>query len=392
MSRILLITHEASRSGAPRVAELVARSLVERGDQVQVISRRPGPLLTDFERVAPARTELLWRVRRRLWDLPGAPGRAVALAVDTVCALLTILAARPDLVYVNSTSAAVYLRPARWLRRPVVLHVHESGPLAEQFLAKVRRPGTNGSLKRADRAQMARENAPTGHKWLSRATLIACSPSVYDDLVAAGASDVVLLPSVPDDERVLTLAEKEPDSPYRDAELVVGCCGTVEHRKGVDLWLDAARKVLAEVPELPVRFVWVGAGRPPAGLDPDEPIEFVGAVANPYAHVRRWAVATLPSRDDPFPLVVVESMLVGTPMVAFAVGGVPDQLGATGVLVPAEDVDAFARAVVRLLRNADERTSMGALAAERARQEFSGRAFAERVGAIVRTTTAEATR
>ncbi len=46
---------------------------------------------------------------------------------------------------------------------------------------------------------------------------------------------------------------------------------------------------------------------------------------------------------------------------------------------------------VRLLRYPDERTSMGSLAAERARQEFSGRAFTERVGAIVQTTMGEGT-
>ena len=46
--RVLLVTHEASRSGAPRVAVLVARALVEQGHSVRVLSRAPGPLLADF--------------------------------------------------------------------------------------------------------------------------------------------------------------------------------------------------------------------------------------------------------------------------------------------------------------------------------------------------------
>ena len=72
-------------------------------------------------------------------------------------------------------------------------------------------------------------------------------------------------------------------------------------------------------------------------IPPHDPavVEFVGPRANPYPHMRRFDVATLPSRDDPFPLVVLEAMLLGTPVVAFAVGSVADQIGSAGVIVPA---------------------------------------------------------
>ena len=116
--RVLLVTHEASRSGAPRVALLVARSLVEQGHSVEIVSRAPGPLVPEFAAAAATSIEFLHRVRRRLWRIRGI--RHLAYVVDTLLAAVTLIRRRPDLVYVNSTAAAIYLRPARWLGRPAV--------------------------------------------------------------------------------------------------------------------------------------------------------------------------------------------------------------------------------------------------------------------------------
>ena len=84
----------------------------------------------------PTSLEVLTRVRRRLWRTRGLS--RVAWLVDTLLALATIARRRPDLVYVNSSAAAVYLRPARLLRRRTLLHVHESGSLTAEFLARAR--------------------------------------------------------------------------------------------------------------------------------------------------------------------------------------------------------------------------------------------------------------
>lgn len=369
MVRVLLVSHEASRSGAPRVAAMVARTLVGAGHEVVVLSRTPGPLLADLEAAAPTSVEPLHRVRRRLRRTRGLG--LVAHLVDTVLATATLVRRRPDLVYVNSTAAAVYLRPALWLRLPTVLHVHESGTVATSFLVRDRAP-----------------------RRLRGVTLVACSPSVEEDLLALtgrDADDVLLVPSVPDGDEVLRLAAEAPDRPYGTDELVVGCCGSVEPRKGPDLWVEAAAKVRAAVPDRAVRFVWIGdlAGDVPGAVAAGA--EFNGPSANPYPHLRRFDVATLPSRDDPFPLVVLESMLLGTPVVAFDVGGVAQQVGETGRLVPAQDVDAFAEAVTDLLVDGAERTRLGVEAAARVDALYSSRTFAAHLDDVVRLATTDPT-
>lgn len=359
--RVLLVSHEASRSGAPRVAAMVARTLVAAGHQVSVVARSPGPLLADLEASAPTAVEPLHRVRRRLWRTRGLRGTAHLL--DTVLAVVRLLVRRPDLVYVNSTAAAAYLRPALRLGIPVVLHVHESGEVATTFLT--------------------RDRAPRG---LPGMTLVACSPSVRADLAVLtdrSPEDVVLLPSVPDDDAVRRLAQEAPDLTYRPDELVVGCCGSVEPRKGPDLWVESAALVRAALPDLRLRFVWLGdvTGQVPGAAEAKA--EFAGPTANPYPHMRRFDIATLPSRDDPFPLVVLEAMLLGTPVVAYDVGGVSQQVGEAGRVVPAGDVAAFAAALVDLLEDEPARDRLGTAAASRVDALYSSRTFAARLDEVV---------
>ena len=61
--------------------------------------------------------------------------------------------------------------------------------------------------------------------------------------------------------------------------------------------------------------------------------------------------ALLSSRWENFPHLVVEALAVGTPVIATAVGGVPEVVrdGENGLLVPAGDPDALAAAIRRLL-------------------------------------------
>lgn len=355
MSRVLLVSHEASRTGAPRIAALVGRGLVEQGHRVHIVSQRPGPLVADFAEIAPTRVPPMWRVLRRLWSRPGRVRARVAYLLEIGTALAVVAAHRPDVVYVNSTSSAGYVRAATLLRRPAVLHVHESAEVLRGFLARV---GIDG---------------PPG----GRVRLVACSPSVIDALVATGAArdDVDLLLSIPDALRVVGSSPAPDPSAPNATTVVVGCVGAVEHRKGVDLWLRVAELLLATAAPGSLRFVWVGEGEPPAGAAARPDVEFTGHCANPSAAMAAFDIMTLPSRDDPFPLVVMEAMLLGKPVVAFDVGGVAHQVGDAGVLVPPEDVAAFAREVAGLVTDVRRRRELGRRGSERASTVFSWATF-----------------
>lgn len=69
--------------------------------------------------------------------------------------------------------------------------------------------------------------------------------------------------------------------------------------------------------------------------------------------IREAMLMVLPSREEAFGLIIPEAMACGTPVVASAVGGIPDVMtdGETGLLVRAEDVDGLLVAVRTLTEN-----------------------------------------
>lgn len=83
-------------------------------------------------------------------------------------------------------------------------------------------------------------------------------------------------------------------------------------------------------------------------------------------------IFVLPSKWEGNPLSVMEAMATGLPVVATAVGGVPELVeeGVSGFLTPNEDADAFTNALQRLVDNAELRRRMGEAALRRAREKF----------------------
>jgi len=97
----------------------------------------------------------------------------------------------------------------------------------------------------------------------------------------------------------------------------------------------------------------------------DETIRFVGYEPNAATLMRAFDVYCLPSRFEGMPLSLIEAMALGVPAVATKVGGTPEVLtdGADGLLVPSEDPEALANALLELLADPERRASLGAAAA-----------------------------
>jgi len=95
-------------------------------------------------------------------------------------------------------------------------------------------------------------------------------------------------------------------------------------------------------------------------------------------------VVVLPSVHEQFGQVLIEGMACGLPVIAVDNHGpatIVDD-GETGLLVPPDDEEAMAEALVRIVTDADARTRMGELAYERSRARYSWPALAERVARV----------
>ncbi len=126
--------------------------------------------------------------------------------------------------------------------------------------------------------------------------------------------------------------------------------------------------VLAEaVASLPfeARFLIAGEGSLRPALDGRPRVTLLG-VRSDIADVLASAdVFALASDYEGHPIALLEAMAAGLPVVATAVGGVPEMVGDAGLLVPPRDVPALAGALERLHRDADLRAELGRKARER---------------------------
>ncbi|WP_367131815.1 glycosyltransferase family 4 protein [Saccharothrix sp. HUAS TT1] len=150
------------------------------------------------------------------------------------------------------------------------------------------------------------------------------------------------------------------------------CVASVTPRKGHDVLLAA----LAEVADLPWTCAFVGPVRTPARTQVEElvdrsglrdRIELVGPLTG-AALDRAYATAdlfVLASRAETYGMVVTEALARGVPVIA---SSAPDALGGGGLLLPAGDVPAFARALRRWLTDDGWRRDLRGRALSRRRE------------------------
>ena len=100
-----------------------------------------------------------------------------------------------------------------------------------------------------------------------------------------------------------------------------------------------------------------------------EKVSFLDNQTNVYPFLQKADIFLMPSKFEGMPMTIIEAMGTGLPIVASAVGGVPDMLedGKSGMLVPC-DPDAVAGAVLQLLTRDDLRRELGSNALAGSRQ------------------------
>ena len=113
---------------------------------------------------------------------------------------------------------------------------------------------------------------------------------------------------------------------------------------------------------------------------------FLGRVS-PVAEVyERNAIVVVPSRGEGFGMVALEAAERGRPAIVSRVGGLPEIVadGETGVVVPPEDPETLAAAIVALARDPGRVRSFGSAARARALGSFSEGAAADGIDAVYR--------
>jgi glycosyltransferase involved in cell wall biosynthesis len=387
--RILFVSHQASRTGAPLMLLQFLRWLRENTPlEFSVLLMRSGELATEFAEVAPVAlfegdppdASRVLRVMRRLGGA-GELLKPFAESMSPVERAVRVRARRaavrdlqrrafdvkpPDLVYLNSVGSCGALSVIPESTR-VLTHVHELS-LSLRDLRRARPDFFAEMLSRTD-AYIAASHAV-------RAALIT-DYAVSSNRIDVCHSFIPIEAAPPDQLRVAAeWREKLALSPHT---LVVGSVGTIGWLKGADLFIQVAKRtidLLAGNKE--VVFVWIGAegdwwedavrhdlGR----LGLDERVRFLPAMPDASSAVELFDVFALTSRSDSYPLSCLEAAARAKPVVCFDAGGMTEFLEPEERLVmPYLDIDTMAARICELLAKPSERQLIGEALARRVRQ------------------------
>lgn len=159
-------------------------------------------------------------------------------------------------------------------------------------------------------------------------------------------------------------------------EPLILAVGRLVNVKGFDVAVRALAQVQQAAPG--VRLVIVGDGPERAALQglahacAAGMVTFTGALGRGDVsdYMRRAAVCVVPSRNEALGLTALEAMACGTPVVASDVGGLPEVVshGGTGLLVPPDDPEALAGALLDVLTAPDASRARATQALSQARR------------------------
>ena len=160
---------------------------------------------------------------------------------------------------------------------------------------------------------------------------------------------------------------------------VAGLVANIRGSKGHDVFLEAARLVLRQVPD--ARFLVVGDGvgfddvrARVGGLGLEHAVIMTGFRRDVPEVIAALDVLVLPSlRSEATSQVILQAMALGTPVVASAIGGSPEVVrhGETGQLVPPNDAAALAAAIVATVRDPGRAHAMARTAQAFVRERLS---------------------
>lgn len=363
--QILFIGHDASRTGAPASLLKIIRWLKDNANATPVIVLgKSGPLLDQYQALGETivysphiESGTTWSLIRTL------RGRLYHIAQRSH--LLHVLSRiNPSCIFNNTGVNGRLVAELKGLFNvPVISRI----PELEAFM---RRNKQNGGL--IDVLSLSDH-------------FLAVSESVKRNLVkhhGVGEESITVVHGACD-EPVADRGEGSLRRQFgiRESDTLICGCGTMDWRKGFDLFLQVAHWVCSREGRLDIKFVWVGGPiRDSDAIEYDYEVENLGLnncffrtgqISSTSDVFAQCDIFFLSSREDPFPLVMLEASRQALPVVFFKGSGGADEFveGSMGRGVQMLDVPEAAQAIIEYA-NLPEICRRDGLAAQARSLEF----------------------
>ncbi|MEI7857934.1 MAG: glycosyltransferase [Methanomicrobiales archaeon] len=308
--------------------------------------------------------------------------------------ILDLLPEHPDILHAHNLHGGYFdLRALPWLTHqiPTVLTLHDawllSGHCAHSFTCERWKTGC-GNCPDLSIYPAIRRDA-TSHNWQQKdeiyknSRLCVVTPCQW---LMDKVNESILKPGIVASKVIPNGVDLNIYHPanQRDARLELGLpidakiLIFVANGIRKNIWKDyrTLQSTLAEIVTSGMNVLCLALGEraPPAHFGEVE-IRFVTQIRDPEKVARYYQAADLyihPARAETFPTTILEALACGIPVVASAVGGIPEQIveGKTGFLVPVGDAQLMAKRIMQLLADDAYRQQMGRQAADDAARRF----------------------
>lgn len=352
--RVMLVITELDPGGAERVVHDLAVRLDRARFAPRVVSLDAGRgAIGDALRAADVPVEGLNVWRRNPW--------ACAKRLNEV-----IEAHRPDILHTHLIHANLAGRLAvRGRARPVVIsHVH-----TVEWRRRPWHHWFDAWTARHCRLELCVSQTVRDHQ-AARTGL----PDDFFRVVRNGIDLARFRQATPSETEPVVVAVGHLRSAEKGFDVLLRAWATVQHA------VPTARLVIAgDGPERP-RLERLRVALPDGGAS----VRLAGYVEDVPGLLASASVACVPSRSEGLPLAPMEAMASGLPVVASRIGAIEELIddGVHGVLVPRDDVDALASALVGLLTDRQRREDCGEQAKRRASEAFGIDRMVEQVQQI----------
>ncbi|SFQ18706.1 glycosyltransferase family 4 protein [Parafilimonas terrae] len=323
MKHILFIAYDAKRAGSGILLLNLTKAIKEITSYgIDFLFRHDGDILNDFKEVGKVvcvkyKTGIAGKLLNKLFD-------------PQVSAIKKLLLKQYDWVIVNTVlNADVIKQIRRYHKGRLVCYIHEL-EVAMDFLIS--------SSSRKDFFNLV------------DVVMVPCLTvkRKIEEIYQVQASLIKILPYyIPSKDYSLKKSNEN--------RFIIGACGNVELRKGTDLFVQLAKYFIEKHPGVPAQFVWIGGNSQSLDyklLRADinkcrlQNISLRPAtkeVALFYAGIDLFVLA---SREDPYPLVVLEAADACIPTICFSeAGGAPEFVQGTGKVINYLDIKQMAAGI-----------------------------------------------
>ena len=326
--KILLISHDATRTGAPILLLNLTKLLLKFEEyQITFLLKNGGALESDFLSIAPTYFVKKHKSKNVFWDY---------------------LKTKKSVIISNTITNGEILETIREnYQGKIISYIHELEMGAKAF-----------------------SNEASILKLINSSTKFWVPSSIVNDFLIDKwniSQDKIFtmpyyIPYYVSDLKLGIRTKKE---------FVIGGCGTIDWRKGADLFIGIAKQLFIKYPTASIMFRWAGA-LPGIELerlkyelrkcDLEDKVYFQLSSSNLTYFYNTIDLFLLPSREDPYPLVILEAAKFKIPSICFdLVCGSKDFIlnSNGGIIVPFLDIDGAVEAIISFYSDLDYRNKVG---------------------------------